>query len=115
MAKGKYEKWIEPDNLLLIEAWARDGLINEQIAKNIGITTETLRVWSHSFPSISAALKRGKAVVDIQVENALYKRAIGYSYEETKETQFKDGDGKVFKRLEKTTKQQAPDVTAQIF
>ena len=28
--------------------------------------------------------KKGKEVVDIQVENALLKRALGYSYKETK-------------------------------
>ena len=68
MAKGNFNMWLDPENLLQLEAWARDGLINEQVAKNIGIATETLRVWSHSLPLISAALKRGKAVVDIQVQ-----------------------------------------------
>jgi len=36
MAKGKYEKWLEPDSLILLEAWARDGLTDEQIASNMG-------------------------------------------------------------------------------
>ena len=82
MAAGKYKKWLEPDGLLRLEAWARDGLSNEQIAKNVGITTETLRVWGMSYPAISEALKRGKEVVDIEVENAMCKRALGYEYEE---------------------------------
>ncbi len=42
MAKGKYEKWITPEGLLLLEGWARDGLTDEQIAHNMGITTSTL-------------------------------------------------------------------------
>ena len=37
MAKGKYEKWLKEENLLLLEGWARDGLTDEQIAKNIGL------------------------------------------------------------------------------
>ena len=115
MAKGRYHKWLEPDNLLRIEAWCRDGLTEEDIVKKIGISRTTFSVWKNSFPALVESLKRGKEVVDVLVENALYKRAIGYSYEETKETQFKDGDGKVFKRVEKTIKFQAPDVTAQIF
>lgn len=76
MAKGKYEKWLEPDNLLLLEAWARDGLTDEQIASNIGIRRETLCEWKKKYPNISNALKRGKEVVDIEVENALHKLAV---------------------------------------
>ena len=32
MAKGKYAEWLEPDGLLRLEGWARDGLTDEQIA-----------------------------------------------------------------------------------
>lgn len=34
------------------------------------------------FPEISEAIKKGKAPVDFEVENALLKRALGYDYEE---------------------------------
>ena len=64
MAKGKYADWLGADGLLLVEAWARDGLTEEQIAHNMGITRETLRVWKNKFPAISSALKKGKEVVD---------------------------------------------------
>lgn len=76
MAKGKYQRWVEPDGLLLLEGWARDGLTDEQIAKNIGITATTLYEWKNRFPEISDALKKGKEVVDYQVENALLKKAL---------------------------------------
>ena len=33
MAKGKYQEWLEPEGLLKLEGWARDGLTDEQIAK----------------------------------------------------------------------------------
>mgnify|MGYP002443644489 CR=1 FL=1 len=52
MAKGKYADWLGADGLLLVEAWARDGLTEEQIAHNMGITRETLRVWKNKFPVI---------------------------------------------------------------
>lgn len=111
MAKGKYEYWLTPEGLLRIEGWARDGLIDEQIAKNIGISRSTLSVWKTKYPDISDALKRGKEVVDRQVENALLKRALGYEYKEIKE---KEEYGAI---TEKTTtiKQVIPDTTAQIF
>jgi hypothetical protein len=75
MAKGKYEYWKSDDGLLLIEGWARDGLTNEQIAHNIGISRETLNVWTKKYSDISDALKKSKDVVDRQVENALFKKA----------------------------------------
>ena len=80
MAKGKFEYWLTSEGLLKLEAWARDGLIDEQIAENAGITPSTLYEWKKKYPDISEALKKGKEVVDIQVENALLKRALGYSY-----------------------------------
>ena len=82
MAKGKFQKWLEPDGLLLLEGWARDGLTDEQIASNCGITASTLYDWKGKYSEISEALKKGKEVVDIQVENALLKRALGYRYDE---------------------------------
>ena len=78
MAKGKYIDWIEPEGLLKLEGWARDGLVDEQIAQNIGIAASTLYEWKKQYPEISEALKKGKEVVDRQVENALLKRALGY-------------------------------------
>lgn len=84
MAKGKYQEWIEPDGLLKLKAWARDGLTDEQIAKNMDIDTATLYRWKKKYCEICEALKRGKEVVDVEVENALLKRAIGYRYTEDK-------------------------------
>lgn len=76
MAKGKYEKWLKEDNLLLLEGWARDGLTDEQIAKNIGIGERTLYEWKEKYPQISQSLKKGKEVVDYEVENALLSSAL---------------------------------------
>lgn len=111
MAKGKYEYWITPEGLLKIEGWARDGLTDEQIAENAGINPATLYVWKKKYPEISETLKRGKEVVDRQVENALLKRALGYEYEEVKEK----FEGNVMTERTVTKKEVVPDVTAQIF
>lgn len=111
MAKGKYEYWLTPEGLVLLEGWARDGLTDEQIAHNMGIASSTLYDWKKRHPEILEPLKRGKEVVDRQVENALLKRALGYEYEEVKE-KFEDGD--ITERTV-TKKEVAPDVTAQIF
>jgi len=61
---AKYDYWITAEGLLLIEGWARDGLTNEQISYNMGVSRQTLTEWSKKFISISATLKNGKEVVD---------------------------------------------------
>lgn len=76
MAKGKYEYWITEEGLTLLEGWARDGLTDEQLAHNAGITVSTLYDWKKKFSEISDALKKGKEIVDFEVENALLKKAL---------------------------------------
>lgn len=114
---GKYHEWITEEGLLKIEGWARDGLTDEQIAQNIGIHISTLYDWKNKYPELSEALKRGKEVVDRAVENALLKRALGYTYEEkTFEKVWNPTLEKYIKVNTKTVvKQVQPDTTAQIF
>ncbi len=117
MAKGKYEKWLEPDGLLCLEGWARDGLTDEQIASNCGVSVATLYNWKKEHLEILEALKRGKEVVDIQVENALLKRAMGYRYKEVTREKVKDPvtGFSCLVITKEVTKEVAPDTTAQIF
>jgi hypothetical protein len=104
---AKYDEWLTEEGLLLIEGWARDGLVDEQIAYNMGITSRTLRDWKNKFPSVSSALKKGKEVVDRQVENAMLKSALGFHYQEEAVT----NKGEVVS----ITKFEKPNTTAQIF
>lgn len=82
MAKGKYQEWLEPDGLLLLTAWARDGLTDEQMAQKMGINVATLYRWKNEYSEICNALKTSKELVDIEVENSLLKNALGYHYVE---------------------------------
>lgn len=117
MAKGKYQDWLTDEGLLKLEAWARNGLTDEQIASNMGINRRTLTDWKNKYDPISLTLKKGKEVVDIQVENALLKRALGYEYTERTREKVFDPEAKEFKLMttKEVTKEVAGDTTAQIF
>lgn len=124
MAAGKYQKWLEPDNLILLEGWARDGLTEEQIAKNMGVSVKTLFNWKNTHLPILHALKKGKEVVDYEVENALLKSALGFSETirkpfKLKKTQYNDSGKKVKEEeyIEYANEDVyvPPNVTAQIY
>lgn len=117
MAKSKVNEWLEHDKLVLLEGWARSGLTNEQIAKNIGISPKTLYEWQNKHSDILNTLKKGKEVVDFEVENALLKRALGYKYTETTKELIRNPKTKQyeFKITKEIEKEVPPDVTAQIY
>lgn len=122
--KCKADEWLEEDGLLKIQGWARDGLTLEQIATNMGISRSTLREWTNKFPAISSTLKKGKEVVDREVENSLYMRALGFKTEvqkpiKVKETEYDKFGRKIAEKevIKYVTEEVyvAPDTTAMIF
>lgn len=108
---AKINDWLENDKLILLEGWARSGLTDEQIAKNIGIATSTFYEWKKKEIEFSEALKKGKEVIDFEVENALLKKALGYTIKIKEEKLDRDG---CVHTLEKDV-HIPPDTTAQIF
>ena len=76
MAKGRYQKWLENDNLVLLQGWKRNGLTDEQIANNIGVTPRTLENWKKKYVQIFRALKVGKEQANFAVEGKLFQRAM---------------------------------------
>lgn len=115
MVRPNVKDWLTPEGLEKLEGWAINGLTNEQIAENMGIVQSTFYRWVAENKELKDVLKRTKDICDMQVENALFRKAIGYEYyEETTDFMFKDGVevecGK--KRVKKIM---PPDTTAQIF
>lgn len=123
MAKSTMAEWTEPDKLLLLEAWARDGLTDEQIAGNMGINVRTLYLWKKKNVQIFQSLKVGKEVADIEVENALRKKALGFRETEQTVSTRRTVEYENGKRIREVTepvvteveKYYPPDTTAQIF
>ena len=109
--KEACQKWLEPDGRLRLEGWARDGLTDEQLARKMGVSPDTLSSWREQHPALSQAVDRGREMADLQVESALLKRALGYEYmEERVEISEKTG-----RKVIQTNKTVPPDTTAQMF
>lgn len=125
MAKSKADEWLEQDKLTLLEAWARDGLTDEQIAKNMGISVASLYNYKNQHLEILEALKKGKEVVDIEVENALLKKCFGYNVSikktfKVKRTKYNPETGKKIEEYEELVEGEdevhiPADTTSQIF
>ena len=118
-----YKDWVSEENLLRLAAWARDGLTEREMARNIGVARSTISEWKKNFPEFSDTLKKGKEVADITIENALYKKATGYNVMLKKTFKVKDiiyENGKKVRETEKLVEgydeMHVPaDTTAQIF
>lgn len=76
MAKGRYQKWLENENLVLLEGWKRNGLTDKQIAGNMGISVNTLNKWKQRFVQIRQALKIGRESANYAVERKLFQKAM---------------------------------------
>lgn len=124
MAKSKVDYWLTDDGLTLLKGWARDGLTDEQIAYNMNISCSTFYKYKNEYSEITESLKKGKEVVDYEVESSLLKKAFGYNAKvlkhiKVKKTDYNDEGYKVNEReeiVEVYDEVHIPaDVTAQIF
>jgi transcriptional regulator with XRE-family HTH domain len=123
VAKSTITEWEEPDKLLLLEAWARDGITDEQIAGNMGINVRTLYNWKKKSVRIFQSLKTNKELADIEVENALRKKALGFRETEQTVSVRKTVEYENGKRVREVTepivveseRYYPPDTAAQIF
>lgn len=106
-AKPKVDDWLTNEGLILLNGWARDGLSNGQMAFNMGISQSTFYAWKSEHTEISDTIKKGKEIIDYEVENALLKSALGYEYIETHTNA--SGEKTITKKYMK------PDTTAIIF
>jgi hypothetical protein len=104
--KSKYEELVK-DKLDTIEGLYREGWTLAAIANFLGISERTLCNYKNQYPELAEALKRGNDDAVYAVENALFRSALGFTYEE--EELLKNG---VIATVQKYAK---PNVNAQIF
>jgi len=95
-----------------IKKMAECGLIDEDFAKVFGLDKATWTRWKKQDPEFMHLLKNGKEFADKNIEQSLYKRAMGYQYQEITQEPDKDGQLRVSKRV---IKEVSPDVGAIAF
>lgn len=99
----------------LAEDFARQGMLDVDIARKLGVSVGTLNAYKNRYPEFCAALKRGKAPVDFEVENALLKRALGCTVKETRVETAKDESGNKLIKKYLIEREIPGEVAAQIF
>lgn len=108
--KSKYDTHVKP-YLNRIPKWRRNGMTEEQICRKLEVGVSTFNRYKGDFWELREALKNSKEELIENLEDSLFRRAMGYSYEETKIEKESDGRAKITR----TTKELPPDVGALIF
>lgn len=105
---GKVDFWLTPEGLILLRAKSRDSLTRGELAQKLGVLPGTLALWEKKYPEIEEALRQGREITDVRVENAILKKALGFETKEVKKVVKADGAEEV------TTvyKSVPPDVSA---
>lgn len=112
-ARTLYNPKVHP---ILAKWMTRCGLTDEMVAQEFGVSRMTIHNWRKKYPEFAEAMMEGKELADARVEDSLYRRALGYDYQETHEEYNEGEDGKVYGRKVKVIdKHVMPDVQASIF
>lgn len=111
--KTKYDTHVLPF-LKRIPSWRKQGMTEEQVADKLDIAYSTLNLYKNKYSELSEALKKGKEELIEELEDSLYKKAMGYEYEET-ETWLEEVDGVQKKRVKRIKKLAHPDTGALAF
>lgn len=106
-----YTERIEPRKNEII-TWAKAGATNAEIATALGVAYSTFMDHVSRNPDFSDSLRQARLSGVPDVKLALYKRAMGFEYEERKTYMKRDPDGNESKYTEITKKQALPDVGA---
>jgi len=116
--KKSYETHVLP-RMTEILAWCRDGVLDKDIAKSLGIHYATLYGYMNKYPELASAMRTNKNLADVQVENSMFKLATGIDYtdEEVYTTEVVDKKGVKFTKTSTRSVKRfvPPNVAAQIF
>lgn len=104
---SKYDEYVKP-YLNQIAEWKKSGATDKEISDALGIALSTFSEYKNQYSELSDALRMGRQTVVLNVKAALYKKAIGFEYEEKRGV--KKGDKVVSTEIYR--KYSPPDTTA---
>lgn len=107
---SKYETLVKP-RLDEIRDWVTD-YTEEQIAKKLGISRNSLTNYKNDHPELKAAIEEGKSKLIKELKDTLKKKAKGFTYKETKKSIRKLADGTEQVFIEEYEKYAQPDTGA---
>lgn len=108
MPKSKYETHVAP-YLDRIKIWVAKGATHTEIAEKLHIARSALLRYKLQYEDLRDALNAPQGDVDDLVEASLYKRCIGYDYEEVTRWQTIGKGGELIWLEKRTTKHLPPD------
>jgi hypothetical protein len=110
--RKSYYDWKVKPKLHLVADWARNGVLDNEIYKKLGVGKDAFYDYKKKYPELRDALQT-RDEADAQVEAALFKNACGFHYEESQTlTRYSEKDGTITEtRIFKKYKE--PDTTAQ--
>jgi len=100
--------------LAFVEKLARAGLTVEQVSDVLGVPVKRFSAQLKRDRVLGAMFNRGKAEADRLVAESLFRRALGFSYDEITIESSVDGEGAVTAKEKRTRKFIPPDVQAQM-
>lgn len=109
-----YDIHVKPE-LERIPKLRRQGLTEEQVAKVLGVGISTFKEYKNKYPDLAAALKKGKCQLVEDLEDTLYKKALGKCKVKSSKKFIEEVDGKKKVKIEETEQEIAPDTGALVF
>ena len=91
----------------IVKVIAMQGSTDSEIALMMGLDPKIVKAWREMYPDFDKAIEEGRTAADLEVLEALHKKAVGYEYEKTVVLKSKNGD-----RLEDITFRVEPETNA---
>lgn len=105
---NKYETHVKP-RFDEIKKWCKRGATDKEIIQMLGIGKSAYYDYMVKYTEFSELIKKNRINAVEEIKNALYKRAVGFQYVETKESRNEDENGNVSVKTEKIVKTVVPD------
>lgn len=106
---NKYEANVKPRFDEILE-WLKTGATEKEIAENLGVNQRVFCKYKKQYSELNELIKKGRKQPVQALKAALYKKAVGFEYTESKVIQ-SDKNGNT---VETYYKYSAPDPTAAL-